>query len=62
MPKSILVFDDETVVVEIAKRRLEDRGYEVQTAGDGNEAFMKLKFKIPETCKGRGKSGVMSVV
>jgi len=48
MPKSILVVDDETVVVEIAKRRLEDRGYEVQTAGDGNEAFMKLKFKIPD--------------
>jgi len=48
MPKSILVVDDETVVVEIAKRRLEDRGYEVQTAADGNEAFLKLKFKIPD--------------
>jgi CheY-like chemotaxis protein len=48
MPKSILVVDDETVVVEIAKRRLEDRGYEVATAADGNEAFMRLRSKIPD--------------
>lgn len=48
MPKSILVVDDEMVVVEITKRKLEDRGYEVQTAGDGNEAFMSLKAKIPD--------------
>jgi CheY-like chemotaxis protein len=48
MPKSILVVDDEAVVVEIAKRRLEDRGFEVQTAGDGNEAFLRLKLKIPD--------------
>lgn len=48
MSKSILLVDDETVVVEIAKRRLEDRGYEVQTAGDGNEAFLSLKSKIPD--------------
>ena len=48
MPKTILVVDDETVVVEITKRKLEDRGYEVYTAGDGNEAFMRLKSKIPD--------------
>jgi CheY-like chemotaxis protein len=46
--KSILIVDDETVVVEIAKRRLEERGYEVLTAGDGNEAFLRLKSKIPD--------------
>ena len=39
MPKSILVVDDETIVVEISKRKLEERGYEVHTAGDGIEAF-----------------------
>src|ERR1039457_3279714 len=48
MPKSILVVDDEPIVVEITKRKLEERGYEVHTAGDGNEAFLRLKFKIPD--------------
>ena len=48
MPKTILVVDDEPVVVEITKRKLEDRGYEVFTAGDGNEAFACLKTKIPD--------------
>jgi CheY-like chemotaxis protein len=46
--KSILIVDDEYVVVEISKRKLEARGYEVQTAGDGNEAFLRLKSKIPD--------------
>ena len=48
MPKSILVVDDEPVVVEITKRKLEERGYEVYTAGDGLEAFLRLKSKIPD--------------
>ena len=48
MPKSILVVDDEPVVVEISKRRLEGLGYEVYTAGDGREAFACLKSKIPD--------------
>ena len=48
MPKSILVVDDEPVVLEISKRKLEERGYEVHTAGDGNEAFLRLKSKIPD--------------
>ncbi len=48
MPKSILVVDDEPVVVEISKRKLEERGYEVHTAGNGNEAFQCLKTKIPD--------------
>ena len=39
MSKSVLVVDDETIVAEISKRRLEDRGYEVQTAGNGIEAL-----------------------
>lgn len=48
MPKSILVVDDEPVVVEITKRKLENYGYEVQTAGNGIEAFLSLKSKIPD--------------
>jgi two-component system alkaline phosphatase synthesis response regulator PhoP len=48
MPKSILVVDDEAVVVEISKRRLEERGYEVFTATNGNEAFLQLKSRIPD--------------
>ena len=48
MPKCILVVDDEPVVVEISKRRLEELGYEVYTAGNGNEALLCLKSKIPD--------------
>ncbi len=48
MPKSILVVDDEPVVLEITKRKLEERGYQVLTASDGIEAFVALKSKIPE--------------
>ena len=48
MPKSILVVDDEPVIVEIAKRKLEERGYEVATAQDGIEALEALKKKIPD--------------
>jgi len=48
MPKTILVVDDEPVVVEIAKRRLEEKGYDVMTAGDGNGALACLKSKTPD--------------
>jgi CheY-like chemotaxis protein len=48
MPKSVLVVDDETVVAEISKRKLEAHGYEVQTAENGIEAFKCLKSKIPD--------------
>ena len=48
MPKAILVVDDEPVVVEIAKRKLEERGYEVATAHDGIEALEALKKKVPD--------------
>lgn len=48
MPKCILVVDDEPVVVEIAKRKLEERGYEVMIAHDGIEALEALQKKIPD--------------
>jgi CheY-like chemotaxis protein len=34
--------------VEIAKRKLEERGYEVMVAGDGEEALERLKSKTPD--------------
>ena len=48
MAKTILVVDDEPVVVEISKRKLEERGFEVQTAANGTEAFLRLRSKIPD--------------
>jgi CheY-like chemotaxis protein len=48
MPKSILVVDDEEVVVEISKRKLEEHGFEVRTARDGDEVLLCLKAKIPD--------------
>jgi CheY-like chemotaxis protein len=48
MPKTILVVDDEPVIVEIAKRKLSEIGYEVRTAGDGLEALKQLKEKKPD--------------
>jgi len=47
MAKSILVVDDESIVVGITKHKLEDQGYEVQTAENGSEALLSLKSKIP---------------
>lgn len=48
MPKYILVVDDEPVVTEIAKRKLQAQGYEVTTAADGQEALDALAVKVPD--------------
>lgn len=48
MPKVVLVVDDESIVVDISKRKLEERGYEVLTASNGQEALDCLKSKIPD--------------
>jgi len=48
MPKTVLVVDDESVVVEITQRKLVDNGFEVLTANDGIEAFLRLKSKMPD--------------
>lgn len=47
MSKTILVVDDEPVIVEIARRKLEEVGFEVVTARDGQEAMACLKKKTP---------------
>ncbi len=44
MPKTVMLVDDEALVVEIAKKKLEDRGYRVLVAGDGEEALALLKL------------------
>jgi len=48
MPKCILVVDDDRLVVELAKHALQDKGYEVMTAQDGEEALAVLGKKIPD--------------
>jgi CheY-like chemotaxis protein len=48
MSKCILVVDDDRIVVELAKRTLEGKGYEVMTAQDGEEALLVLARKIPD--------------
>ncbi len=48
MPKTVLVVDDEVVVVEIAKRKLEDKGYHVLTAFDGDEALEIVSKQKPD--------------
>ncbi len=48
MPKTILVVDDEPVIVEIAKRKLTELGYEIATAGNGVEAINQMKAKKPD--------------
>mgnify|MGYP003394757127 CR=1 FL=1 len=48
MPKSVLIVDDEHIVVEIAKRKLIEMGYDVLTAYDGELALSVLKQRIPD--------------
>lgn len=48
MPKTVLVVDDETVITEITKRKLEALGYEVMTANDGEQALAEMGKKVPD--------------
>jgi CheY-like chemotaxis protein len=41
--KKILLVDDENSFLELMKLRLESCGYDIIVAGDGEEAFIKLK-------------------
>jgi CheY-like chemotaxis protein len=45
MPKTILVVDDDRMSSELVKRKLLDNGYEVLTAGDGEQALAQLNQK-----------------
>ena len=48
MSKSILVIDDEEIVVEITKRKLEELGFEVITAYDGEQGLLELSKRVPD--------------
>ena len=43
MPTRVLIVDDEPKVLRITRLSLEKAGYEVETAGDGEEALGKLR-------------------
>jgi CheY-like chemotaxis protein len=48
MPKCVLIVDDDPTCLEIAKRTLQSKGYEIITAQNGLEALEVLKKKIPD--------------
>ena len=48
MSRKILVVDDEADVVEYLKTLLEDNGYDVSTASNGNEALDRIKSDRPD--------------
>jgi len=48
MPKNILLVDDDRMSVELVKRKLQEQGYEIRSAGNGAEALELLKSKIPD--------------
>ncbi len=48
MPKKILVVDDEPKIVKIVAFRLNEQGYQVITASDGQEALRKARQERPD--------------
>ena len=46
--KTILVVDDEPDIVIYLKTLLEDAGFQVMTAGDGDEALRKVQERAPD--------------
>ena len=46
--KRVLVVDDDPNVVEVITANLEAEGYEVETAGDGVEAWDRLVASLPD--------------
>ena len=48
MAKKILVIDDEPDMVTFLSTLLEDCGYEIITASDGEEGFAKVKSEKPD--------------
>ena len=47
-PRKILLIDDEPLLLKLLKNRIEAAGYEVITAGDGEEGYGKIKVLRPE--------------
>ncbi|MFA5362571.1 MAG: response regulator [Candidatus Omnitrophota bacterium] len=48
MPYKLLVTDDNTHIIEVLQRRLKREGFEVVTAGDGEEALLKIESDEPD--------------
>ena len=48
MAKIILIADDEEEIRELVEVTLEDEGYEIHTASDGQEALDKAKEIKPD--------------
>ena len=48
MPKRILIADDEPTIVALAVAKLEERGYTVETARNGKEAWDIVKVRPPD--------------
>ena len=48
MAKTVLLVDDEPIVVEIAKRKLESMGFKALCASDGQEAIDLLNTEKPD--------------
>ena len=47
-PRKVLIADDEPDILEILKYNLQNEGYQVYTAKDGDEAITKAKFALPD--------------
>jgi two-component system alkaline phosphatase synthesis response regulator PhoP len=47
-PQRILVADDDPIVLRFLEALLSDAGYEVCTAGDGEEALQKIREEKPD--------------
>ncbi len=48
MPKTILVCDDDPLLVDIVKFRLAARGYDVDVAEDGGDALERIVARKPD--------------
>lgn len=46
--KKIAIIEDEPTIVEMYKTKFEKEGYEVQTAGDGNEGLKLIESANPD--------------
>jgi CheY-like chemotaxis protein len=48
MPKRILICDDEVHILLVAEFKFRRAGYEVETAGDGQEAWEAIQRQVPD--------------
>lgn len=48
MPKRILLIEDEDIITALLKRKLDQEGFEVFAAKDGEEGLERMKKQIPD--------------